>query len=260
MCMNVTFEQLKDDLKNAGISCGDILVVHSSLRSIGWVDGGAETVVDALLSAVGVEGAVLLPALTFDGSVTTFLHSLKDMRIDLRQTISHNGAIAQAAQKRDDAIMSVHPTHPVVGLGRKAKPLLQGSQSGQGPCGIDSPFYKSAVAGCKILLIGVDLSKCTTLHCVEEISAPYMSTGDVFDVTTVDLFGNEFQYVVKGYPVGLARTFTAIEPRLLSEGIMKMHKLGAADLRIVDGKRLIRECTAWMQAEPWVLACQGAPC
>ena len=107
-----TIDDLLADLRTSGIRPGDLLVVHSSLKSLGYVAGGAEAVVEALVRAVGPAGTVLFPALTFEGSLTRFLRE-HDM-IDLRRRPSHNGAIPRAAGQRRDARRSVHPTHTVI--------------------------------------------------------------------------------------------------------------------------------------------------
>ena len=52
------------DLQDLGVLPGSLILVHSSLRSLGWVEGGAETVIDALLEAVAPKGTVLVPTLT----------------------------------------------------------------------------------------------------------------------------------------------------------------------------------------------------
>ncbi len=53
-----------DDLHALGLSDGDVVLVHSSLSGLGWVQGGAGTVIDALVEAVGPGGTVLFPTLT----------------------------------------------------------------------------------------------------------------------------------------------------------------------------------------------------
>src|SRR5688572_17543950 len=57
-------EQLRGGLARIGVEPGATLVVHSSLRAIGWVLGGAPTVVRALLSSVGPDGTLAMPAAT----------------------------------------------------------------------------------------------------------------------------------------------------------------------------------------------------
>ena len=57
-----TRETLARDLRDLGVEPGDILFVHSSLKSLGPVNGGAGTVIDALEDAVGPEGLVLMPS------------------------------------------------------------------------------------------------------------------------------------------------------------------------------------------------------
>ena len=45
----VTVDSLVVDLRRLGIGEGDIVIVHSSLSALGWVCGGAQAVVQALL-------------------------------------------------------------------------------------------------------------------------------------------------------------------------------------------------------------------
>ncbi|MFC6726116.1 AAC(3) family N-acetyltransferase, partial [Halobium palmae] len=44
----VTTDSIVSDLRDLGVERGDVLLVHSSLSSLGWVSGGAPAVVDAL--------------------------------------------------------------------------------------------------------------------------------------------------------------------------------------------------------------------
>ena len=41
-------ERIIKDLKDLGLKEGDTVIVHSSLSSLGYVEGGADTVIDAL--------------------------------------------------------------------------------------------------------------------------------------------------------------------------------------------------------------------
>ena len=58
---HVTKEDIKKGLKRLGLKRGDIVGVHSSLSSFGYVEGGADAVIDALLETVGEEGTIMMP-------------------------------------------------------------------------------------------------------------------------------------------------------------------------------------------------------
>lgn len=57
-----TINTIYQDLMRLGISNSDILLVHSSLSSLGWVCGGAQAVITALMNAVGSVGTLVMPA------------------------------------------------------------------------------------------------------------------------------------------------------------------------------------------------------
>ena len=73
-----SFEILCRDLTSIGIGCGDVLIVHSSLSSMGYVEGGAETVIAALRSVLGEEGTLLFPAFSYRTAYVDSSFSLKD--------------------------------------------------------------------------------------------------------------------------------------------------------------------------------------
>lgn len=58
----VTQQDIEDGLRRFGLGQGDVVEVHSSLSSFGWVEGGAATVVDALMAVVGEEGTLVMSA------------------------------------------------------------------------------------------------------------------------------------------------------------------------------------------------------
>ena len=61
----VSYDEILAGLKGAGVAPGDVLLVHSALTPIGYVEGGAATVARALLEAVGPDGTLVAPAFCF---------------------------------------------------------------------------------------------------------------------------------------------------------------------------------------------------
>ena len=57
-----TRDTLAADLRALGLHAGMVVIAHSSLRSLGWVNGGAVAVVQALLDVITPEGTLVMPA------------------------------------------------------------------------------------------------------------------------------------------------------------------------------------------------------
>ena len=52
---------IKAALKEVGVKKGQAIMVHTSLSSLGYVCGGAQSVIEALLESVGEEGTIMMP-------------------------------------------------------------------------------------------------------------------------------------------------------------------------------------------------------
>ncbi|MBQ1607625.1 MAG: AAC(3) family N-acetyltransferase, partial [Lachnospiraceae bacterium] len=57
----VTKTDIVTDLKKLGLKQGDTVMVHTALKSIGYVCGGAQTVIEALIEVVGEDGTIMMP-------------------------------------------------------------------------------------------------------------------------------------------------------------------------------------------------------
>ena len=58
----LTYPDILAGLKQSGFVTGMMAEVHSSLSSFGYVEGGADTVIRALIDAAGPEGSIVMPA------------------------------------------------------------------------------------------------------------------------------------------------------------------------------------------------------
>lgn len=154
-------------LKDLGVLPGDAVLVHSSFKSLGYVPGGMETVIQGFLNAIGTDGTLLFPALSLGlGSTDIF---------DVRLTPSNVGAMPEYFRTREGVSRSVHPTHSVCALGRRASELLDDHILDSTPCGGNSPFHKLAETNGKIVMLGCGLKPNTTMHALEEyVEPPYL--------------------------------------------------------------------------------------
>lgn len=162
-----TANALLKQLQEAGIREGDTLLVHSSLSKIGYVQEGPQTVVDALLKAVGAKGHVLMPNSPNAGYQLEYIRSLEVF--DVAESPSALGAITETFRKQPGAIRSVSATEPVSCVGPDAHWFTEGHFGKQTPYTSDSPFFRVAESGGKILYVGVTLANAgTSLHLLED--------------------------------------------------------------------------------------------
>lgn len=156
----VTKHQLAADLRRLGVREGMDVMVHSSLSRIGPVDGGADTVVDALLAAVGRSGTLLMPS---------FNHKAAQVYNPMT-TPTKNGAIPDAMWRRPQAVRSMHPTHAVAAIGARAEDYCRDHLE-IGIWAPESPIGKLVHGGGHLLALGVDHGTTTAYH-VAEMSVP----------------------------------------------------------------------------------------
>ena len=179
MASKHTKQTLVYDLGALGVEAGDTLFVHSSFKSLGQVEGGAATVVDALENSVGPDGLILMPSfnLTFP-----FTEQAKRAEVwDLATTPSAVGWLTEYFRKMDGTYRSDHHSHSVAARGRSAQEFVGGHRSREGNSspwdldgsgkafGSNSPMFRAYKAGGKILMLGVDYESSTYIHFVETL-------------------------------------------------------------------------------------------
>lgn len=156
-----TQQQLEADLKNLGVSPRRPLLVHSSMRSVGPVLGGAETVLNALLSVM--EGGLLIfPTHTWS--------SIKHANpiFDPMTEPCCVGILPELFRKRTGVVRSAHPTHSVAAHGPGSKEMTSSATAFDTPCPRGGFFGKLVDQRGQILFLGCPITKNTLIHAVEE--------------------------------------------------------------------------------------------
>jgi aminoglycoside 3-N-acetyltransferase len=160
-----TFDLLID-LQKAGVKAGSVLMVHSSLSKMGFVDGGAETVIQALLKQLGSSGTLVMPSFPGMGFNADYLKT--NPIFDVNKTPSRMGIITETFRQYKNVMRSWHPTEPVCALGVQAEYLTNAHHLKDTPYHNMSPFMRLCELNASILLIGVDLNSLTNLHTSED--------------------------------------------------------------------------------------------
>jgi aminoglycoside 3-N-acetyltransferase len=244
---SITQSEIEAGLRALGLTSGDRVLVHSSLSSLGYVEGGADAVIDALRAAVGPTGTVLVPTLT--GSEA--LSPVNPPHFDPDRTPCWTGHIPEIFRQRPAAVRSWHPTHSAAAIGPDAYYLTRDHLDSLTPCDALSPYGKLAqMENGYVLLLGVDHESNTTLHHVEELAGvPYhMQPG--FALAHVTVKGEVYIRHIMLHAYGTPRDFNIIEPILRERGIQRTGQIGQATVRLVHAGRLVATVLPMLRANP----------
>jgi aminoglycoside 3-N-acetyltransferase len=179
--------QLGSDLRHLGVERGTTLLVHCSMRRIGWVEGGAATLRDALLSVLDESaGTLVVPAQTRSKSQTSaeFLEAVAHLDDAGRSAFldalpgfdrEHSptegmGALAEAVRLHPHAHRSAHPLTSFAAIGARAREVCA-SHPLDCLLGKQSPLGALYELGAQVLLLGVGFDKCTAFHLGEDAAA-----------------------------------------------------------------------------------------
>ena len=171
-------------LKKIGISEGQTIMVHTSLSSMGFVCGGAQIVIEALLESVGTDGTVMMPTQSWKNlDPTAGVHweepeewwqIIRDNWPAYHKDITPTntmGAVAEMFRKWPGTLRSDHPARSVAANGKYAAYLTQGHDLSN-IFGEGSPIGKNYELDGYVLLIGVGYDKNTSLH-LADVRADY---------------------------------------------------------------------------------------
>lgn len=221
----VTKQQLIREFKTLGLQAGMDVMVHSSLSKVGHVAGGANTVIDAILSILGKRGTLVMPSFNHRGAYV----------YNPLTTPTTNGAIPDAFWRRPGVIRSIHPTHAIAACGPKAEYLCADHLT-TGVWTAESPIARLVHGDGYILSLGVDHNSSTAYH-VAEVSVP---------CGCIDPFGRTDRVVINGTVrevPGLAfrNGKCPVEPTKLNTALKNRQtqgKVGKADATLVKAHDL----------------------
>lgn len=250
---SVPREQLTAAFREIGLEPGDSVIVHSSLRSLGHVEGGPDTVIDALLDAINPSGNLMLPTFNY-----TLLPS--EPYYDPANTPCHTGIIPETARKRPEAIRSLSPTHSVTVIGPDAEELTRGHLQVR-TFGIGSPLDRLAARGGKVLLLGVGHTSCSMIHVAEEHAGiPKGSWYDELPVMKVRLPDGTIVTHRRDTSPSCSAAFGGAEWTLRQHGEIRDLRVNSCLMQLMHGADIIRRICAAIWEKPDILLCTWLGC
>lgn len=247
----ITREQISQDLKEMGLDKGDTVAVALSLKSIGFVEGGPNTFIDAVLDVIGSDGTIMM------NTFTSFfpLGGVDPQYVfDNTSSIPYTGKVPIALMHRKNSIRSRHPTCSVASLGRHAGYLTREHDEKASPY---LPYSKIAEIGGKYLAIGIENNLVAIRHEAQRIAGVSMAPILV-----------AVQYSNKNGKTGLfigehppcEKNLHKLVPELDKRGILTRGKIGEATAILAQAKELLEDMTNMLKEDPSLNLCDDILC
>jgi aminoglycoside 3-N-acetyltransferase len=148
-------KEMLDGFSKTNVKQGETIVVHTSYKSLGGVEGGVETVIDVMRELVGPKGTVLFPAFNFQSWTETHY-------FDVLETPSKMGMITEQARLRPGAKRTPHPIYSFSALGPLADDFSKTEDvEAYGPNSAFALFHK---LNATIISIGLDFNNSFSMH------------------------------------------------------------------------------------------------
>ncbi|WP_236290789.1 aminoglycoside N(3)-acetyltransferase [Paenibacillus allorhizoplanae] len=251
----------KDDLitqfKDCGLTEGQTIFVHTSLNSLGFVVGGAETLINSLLEIVGVEGTLMMPSQTWKNlDPSTGVHG--EVPQEWWTIIRENwpaydkeitpaigmGIVAEMFRKWPGVKRTDHPARSIAAVGKHAEYITK-EHDLSNIFGENSPIDKLYELDGYVLLIGVGYDKNTSLH-LSETRANF-PTKRFIDESSGIIKDGKREWVTYTTQAVDDVDFVKLGNEYDKENNIKIHKVGNADVRFMKQKPLIDWAVEWME-------------
>jgi aminoglycoside 3-N-acetyltransferase len=240
-----TQQSLFEQLHQLGIDGRSTLLVHSSMKSMGEVEGGADTVLDVFTDYMK-DGLLVLPTHTW-----STINASNPM-FHVESSPCCVGILPELFRKRPGVVRSWHPTHSVAAIGQDAVAFTKDDHLYDTPCARGSAWGKLLDRKATILLVGVDLKRNTFIHGVEEwVDIPGRLTDEHEQLYTVLPDGTEISVPSRRHcGLSWSEHFWKVDEVLQRKGAMRLGKLGDAVVRVCDAAMVEEMITEMLRANP----------
>jgi aminoglycoside 3-N-acetyltransferase len=244
----LTYEELVEGFRGLGVEEGDTLLVHSSYKSFGPVDGGPQTVIRALEAALGESGTLIMPTFNFDFN--------KGQPWDVRTTPSRMGVLTELVRQDPRAKRVFHPFYSFAVMGEHADML--GSLRYKSAYERNSVFGKLRDLNGKIMVIGLSYTNSMTFfHHIEQMEGVdyrflKQFTGEVMDEDG-NTYTDTFEMLVRDIDKGVITEVDPMGELMEKAGVINVRKIGEADVKLMKANEVYAFTAREMRRDPHLL-------
>ncbi len=250
-------DELISDLESIGLEKDDTVIVHTSLKNIGYVCGGAQTMIEALTNVVGAGGTIMMPTQSWKNlDPETGVHwDVDESEWDIirenwpaydRDLTPTNtmGAVAELFRRWPGSIRSEHPARSVCAWGKHAQYLTK-EHTLSNIFGEGSPIARLYELDAKVLLIGVGYDKNTSIH-LADVRSDYPGKHNSVEHSAIMENGVR---VWKAYSTLFVdgEDFDDIGAAFDKEGCVCRGKIGDADSRLMKQRDIVDFSVSWIE-------------
>lgn len=256
-----TNEILKDriikDLKEMGVKKGDHISVALSFKSIGHMNGGPESFIDALLDVVGKNGTIMMNTYTLGLSRLSKINSGKVSYVfDSKSTPCNTGIVPEKLRKRKGAIRSKHPNNSVTAIGKFAKYLTENHDAKSSAY---LPYSRLAKINGKSLFIGIGDDLVAIRHEAQHLAGLVNILPPRAGVKYLDENG-EIKLFVREDAGGCIKKLPELVPIIRRMGIIKDGKVGLANAILAPTKETLESMADLLKKDPTTNLCDDITC
>jgi aminoglycoside 3-N-acetyltransferase len=233
-------------LHRLGIAHGSLLEVHASLRSVGQVDGGADTVIEALMETVGEQGAIVMPSYPVGPGMAAspqerqrgITWKVRVLSFDDHTTRTGMGVIADRFRDRADVVRQTDSFFSYTAWGKDAALLAHGLE----------PLVER---GGQVLLLGVQMDRCSCLHLAEERVCFPEALQRLLEVP--EEIQREYPAHLWGIGYGPESNFLLVQQEAEAQHLITTTMIGSALVRFFNASTMVDLYEAMLQENPYRL-------
>ena len=250
----ITRDRLRSDFGAFGLKPGSLIMMHSSLKSVGWMPGGVQFFLEVLLDYMGPDGTLMVP--THSSQLT----DPKDWKAPpvpkaWHETIRNDfpaydpattptrsmGVLPETLRRWPGAIRSAHPHTSFAAIGPLAKDLTADHQLSS-PMGKGSPLQRLVDLNGETLFLGTGFANNTCFHLAEDY---FPNAPRAIDGAPVLVDGKR-QWVSYDAVEDNDDDFVACGEAFEKTGAVHLGKIGQADCKLFRTRNAVDFAIQWL--------------